>query len=51
MKFAIVFAALIAVALAADVEVLRYDNENSGVDGYKFAWVPKNQTKVKNESD
>lgn len=37
MKFAIVFVALFAVVLAADVEVLRYDNENSGVDGYSFA--------------
>lgn len=37
MKFAIVFFALLAVALAADVEVVRYDNENLGVDGYSFA--------------
>lgn len=42
MKFAIVLVAVFAVALAApnaNDETLRYDNENIGVDGYKFAWV------------
>lgn len=37
MKFAIVFVALFAVVLAADVEIVRYDNDNLGVDGYNFA--------------
>lgn len=42
MKFAILFAAICAIAIAAppaaqDVQVLRYDNDNIGVDGYKFA--------------
>lgn len=37
MKIAIVFAALFAVALAADVEILKYDHENIGTDGYSFA--------------
>ncbi|XP_055387444.1 flexible cuticle protein 12-like [Condylostylus longicornis] len=43
MKYAIVFAALFAVALAAplddpaNAQVLRYDNDNIGVDGYNFA--------------
>jgi len=43
MKFAIVLAALIAVALAAplddskNAQILRYENDNIGVDGYKFA--------------
>lgn len=42
MKFVVVFAALFAVALAApadpskDAVVLRYDNDNIGVEGYKF---------------
>lgn len=42
MKFALVFAAIFAVALAApadpkDATVLRYENDNIGVEGYKFA--------------
>lgn len=43
MKFAIVFAALMAVALAApldsskDAQILRYESDNIGVDGYNFA--------------
>ncbi|XP_055373367.1 flexible cuticle protein 12-like [Condylostylus longicornis] len=41
MKFVIVLSALLAVALAAggdpkDATVVRYDNDNIGVDGYKF---------------
>ncbi|XP_055373378.1 flexible cuticle protein 12-like isoform X1 [Condylostylus longicornis] len=38
MKFVIVLAALFAVAIAApaDVEIVRYDNDNIGVEGYKF---------------
>ncbi|XP_030385802.1 larval cuticle protein 65Ag1-like [Scaptodrosophila lebanonensis] len=40
MKFIIVFAALFAAALAApnqDAEILRYENDNIGVEGYNFA--------------
>lgn len=44
MKLIIVFAAIVAVALAAsvpvdnkDVTVLRYENDNIGVEGYKYA--------------
>ncbi|XP_055912845.1 larval cuticle protein 65Ag1-like [Eupeodes corollae] len=44
MKFVIVFAALFAVALSASVpqdsahaETLRYDNDNIGVEGFKYA--------------
>ena len=42
MKFAVVFAALVAVALAApadpkDVQLLKYENDNIGVEGYNFA--------------
>ncbi|KAH8274302.1 hypothetical protein KR026_007796, partial [Drosophila bipectinata] len=40
MKFAIVLFALFAVAIAApsqDVEVLKYDSDNIGVDGYSWA--------------
>ncbi|XP_055912854.1 flexible cuticle protein 12-like [Eupeodes corollae] len=43
MKFVIVFAAFVAVALAApldnsqDAQILRYDNDNIGVDGYNYA--------------
>ncbi|XP_055846585.1 flexible cuticle protein 12-like [Episyrphus balteatus] len=44
MKFVIVFSALFAVAMCASVpqdsahaEVLRYDNDNIGVEGYHWA--------------
>lgn len=43
MKFAIVFAALLAAALAAPVDdpknaqILRYESDNIGTDGYNFA--------------
>jgi len=42
MKTIIVLAALVAVALSAAVDsknaqILRYENDNIGVDGYKFA--------------
>lgn len=43
MKSFIVFVAIVAVALAApldsskDAVVLKYENDNIGVDGYKFA--------------
>ena len=44
MKFIIVFSALFAVALSAAVpqdsahaETLRFDNDNIGVEGYKYA--------------
>jgi hypothetical protein len=43
MKFAIVFAAVFAVAIAApldnsqDAQILKFENDNIGVDGYKFA--------------
>lgn len=43
MKFAIVFAVIMAVALAAplddskDAQILRYESDNIGVDGYQFA--------------
>lgn len=41
MKFAVVFAAVLAVALAAPVEdrdaqVLQYENDNQGLEGYNF---------------
>lgn len=44
MKWIIVLAVCIAVVNCVpvdpkDVEVLRYDNDNIGIDGYKFAWV------------
>jgi len=41
MKFAIVFVALFATAAMAagpQDEVLRYDNDNIGVDGYNYAY-------------
>lgn len=43
MKVIVALAALLAVALAAPVDpdqtaqILRYDSDNIGVDGYKFA--------------
>lgn len=41
MKIAIVFAAICAVALALPAgptdETLKFDSENIGVEGYKFA--------------
>lgn len=42
MKFAIAFAAVLAVALAAppqderDAQITKYENDNLGVDGYRF---------------
>lgn len=42
MKFLVVFALCIVAALAApaeDVQILKNDFENIGVDGYKFAYV------------
>lgn len=42
MKFLIVFAVVIVAALAApaeDVQILKSDFENIGIDGYKFAYV------------
>lgn len=45
MKMIVVFAAVLAIALAApiddskDAQILRYENDNIGVDGYKFSWV------------
>jgi len=44
MKFFIVLVAIISVALAAPVDdskdavILKYENDNIGVDGYKFAY-------------
>uniref|UniRef100_A0A182YCY1 Uncharacterized protein n=2 Tax=Anopheles stephensi TaxID=30069 RepID=A0A182YCY1_ANOST len=45
--FAIVFAAVLAVALAApaderDAQVLKYENDNLGVDGYNFQYETSN---------
>lgn len=43
MKFVIVLAVLIVAAVAAplddpkDAQILRYENDNIGIDGYKFA--------------
>ncbi len=43
MKFFIVLVAIVAVALAAPIDdskdavILKYENDNIGVDGYKFA--------------
>lgn len=43
MKYLVVFAFLIVVAVAAplddskDAVILKYENDNIGVDGYKFA--------------
>lgn len=43
MKFIIVFALVIASTLAAPVDdsanaqILRYENDNIGIDGYNFA--------------
>lgn len=43
MKSVFIVALLVAVAIAAplddskNAQILRYDNDNIGVDGYKFA--------------
>lgn len=43
MKFAIIFAVVLAVALAAplddskNAQILKYESDNIGVDGYQFA--------------
>lgn len=44
MKFAVVIAAVLAVAVAAPVEekdahIVQYQNDNQGIDGYNFQWV------------
>jgi hypothetical protein len=50
MKLIIAFAALVAVALAAPVDdsataqILKYENENIGIDGYKFAYETSDGT-------
>ncbi|CAD7083183.1 unnamed protein product [Hermetia illucens] len=50
MKFAIVFAALLAAALAAPVDdpknaqILRYESDNIGTDGYNFAFETSDGT-------
>lgn len=46
--------AVLAVALAApqvnpadaQAQVLKYDSDNAGIDGYNFAWVPKRKLKL-----
>lgn len=44
MKFIVIFALAVTVCLAAPVDdsanaqILRYENENIGIDGYKFAY-------------
>jgi hypothetical protein len=50
MKFLVVFALCIVAALAApaeDVQILKNDFENIGVDGYKFAYVEFRDSEVK----
>ncbi|XP_060517127.1 flexible cuticle protein 12-like [Cylas formicarius] len=49
MKMIVVFSALVAVCLAApqnqadrDAVVLRYENDNIGIDGYNFAYETSN---------
>ncbi|XP_062549668.1 flexible cuticle protein 12-like [Armigeres subalbatus] len=47
MKFAVVFAAVLAIAVAAPVEdrdaqVLQYENDNQGLDGYNFKYETSN---------
>ncbi|CAG9771910.1 unnamed protein product [Ceutorhynchus assimilis] len=50
MKMIIVLAALLAVALAApqvnpqdaQAQVLKYDSDNTGIDGYNFAFETSN---------
>jgi hypothetical protein len=42
MKFLIVFALFVVAALAApaeDVQILKSEFDNIGIDGYKFAYV------------
>lgn len=44
MKFLVIFAAVLALAIAAPVDdskttILKYENDNIGVDGYNFAYV------------
>lgn len=45
MKFAIVFVALLVAVVAKplddskDAVILKYENDNIGIDGYRFAWV------------
>ncbi|XP_039437363.1 endocuticle structural glycoprotein ABD-5-like [Culex pipiens pallens] len=47
MKFAVVFAAVLAVAVAVPVEekdahIVQYQNDNQGIDGYNFQYGTSN---------
>ncbi|XP_058826310.1 flexible cuticle protein 12-like [Topomyia yanbarensis] len=49
MKYIIVFAVVLGVALAAppqeerDAQIIKYENDNLGLDGYKFSYDTSNQ--------
>ncbi|XP_058455704.1 flexible cuticle protein 12-like [Malaya genurostris] len=49
MKFFVVFAVVLATALAAppqeerDAQIINYENDNLGIEGYKFAYDTSNQ--------
>ncbi|XP_055373343.1 flexible cuticle protein 12-like [Condylostylus longicornis] len=57
MKFVIVFAALFAVAVAVPIDdsrnaqILRYDNNNIGVDGYNFAFETSDGTSRQEQAE
>ncbi|XP_055373466.1 endocuticle structural protein SgAbd-6-like [Condylostylus longicornis] len=57
MKFAIVFAALLAVTLAApldspqEAQVLKSEFDNIGVDGYKFAFETSDGTSRQEQAE
>ncbi|EDS45679.1 flexible cuticle protein 12 [Culex quinquefasciatus] len=56
MKFAIAFAAILAVALAAppheerDAHITKYENDNLGVDGYRFVYDTSNRIQRQEEA-
>lgn len=56
MKFLIAFAALVAVALAApaderDAQIVRYENEHKGIDGYNVAYETSNGIKNQEQAE
>ncbi|XP_053695207.1 flexible cuticle protein 12-like [Sabethes cyaneus] len=56
MKFTIAFAAILAVALAApanedrDAQIVKYENDNLGLQGYRFQYDTSNRLQRQEEA-
>ncbi|XP_055597795.1 endocuticle structural glycoprotein SgAbd-5-like [Uranotaenia lowii] len=56
MKFLIAFAVVLAVALAApvdekDAQIVKYDNDHQGIDGYNVAYETSNGISGKEQAE